>query len=89
MELTAYITRLGTYLNFYRKTAGLEFTSPEAGLAIPNKNNDGHVFTFKACLASVLVPVLPQDPDLFSHLFTKGMGCEITPIDNKYSQGLW
>lgn len=85
MELTAYFPRLGTHLNVYRETAGLEFISLEAGLTIHNENNDGHTFTSKAWVPSVLVPVLPQNEDQFLHLFTKGMGCEITPIDNKHS----
>lgn len=82
MELTASFTRLGTHPNFDRKTAGLEFISLEAGLTIRKENNDGHTFTSKAWVPSVLVPVLPQNEDQFSHLFTKGMGCEITPIHN-------
>lgn len=85
MELTAYFTRSGTHLNFDRKTGGLEFISLGAGLTVPNENDDGHTLTSKAWVPSVLVPVSPQNEDQFLHLFTKGMRCEITPIDDKHS----
>lgn len=85
MELTAYFTRSGTHLSFHRKTAGLEFLSLEAGLTVRNENNDGHAFTSKARVPSAPVPVSLQNEDQFSHLFTKEMGWEMTPIDDKHS----
>lgn len=57
--------------------------------ATPNENNDGHILISKACVACILVPVLLKNQDPFSHLFTKWMGYEITPIDNAHSGGFW
>lgn len=88
MKLTGYPTSLGTYLNFYRKSPTRVHSPGGWSTATPNENNDGHIFISKAFVACTLVPILPQNQDQFSQLFTKWIGCEITPIDDKHSQGL-
>lgn len=80
MELTASFTRLGTHPNFDRKTAGLEFISLEAGLTIRKENNDGHTFTSKAWVPSVLVPSYRRMKINFRIFSLKGWDVKLLPL---------